>query len=236
MAMLTMVAISLPAVAFQPTPLRRSTVAMASYTIDQTVVDGPLVPLTNYVLVEVDAARSTTSGGIVLGTKEKAQSGTIVSVGPGKGHKETGVKLPIAVKEGEHVLWGRYNGAELKYCGKAHTLLRDDDIALVWDGDLTAATARVVHGNVLLKVIRQPGETASGLVIAPNPEDDIPVEGEVVKKGEGALTRDGVPVPIGVEVGDCVKFRDYDTTEVSIEGQDYVVISGAHIICKWQKA
>lgn len=102
-------------------------------------------------------------------------------------------------------------------------------------GDTRCAQARVVRGNVLLKVLRKPGETASGLFLAPS-EDDIPVEGEVVAKGDGALTRDGVPIPIDVEVGDCVKFRDFDTTEVIIEGDDYVVVSSSNVICKWQKA
>lgn len=92
----------------------------------------------------------------------------------------------------------------------------------------------MIRGNVLLKVLRKPGETASGLILAAT-DKDIPVEGEVIAKGGGDLTRDGTPVPIEVEIGDCVKFRDFDTTEISIEDEEYVVIRGSNIICKWQK-
>mmetsp|Transcript_20687 Transcript_20687/g.65052 ORF Transcript_20687/g.65052 Transcript_20687/m.65052 type:complete len:146 (-) Transcript_20687:69-506(-) len=144
----------------------------------------------------------------------------------------------MPVTQGQHVLWGRYDGAEVTYCGKPHTLLRDNDIALVWDGDSrdpTADTARVLRGNVLLKVLRKPGELASGLVVATS-DDDLPLEGRVVAKGEGALTREGVPVPIEVDIGDCVKFRDFSTTEVTIEGEDYVIVGAPYIICKWQQA
>lgn len=207
-----------------------------AYTIDQTELEGPLVPLTNFILVEIDAAKDVSTGGIVLSSKEKSQSGKVVAVGPGREHKETGATLPIQIKEGERVLWGRYDGAEVKYCGKPHTLLRDTDVALVWDGDTqspTEDTARVVHGNVLLKVLRKPGETASGLVLSAV-DEDVPVEGQVVFKGDGALTRDGTPLPIPVEVGDCVKFRDYDTTDVTIQAEDYVVINSNDMICKWK--
>lgn len=192
-----------------------------------------MTPLSNYILVEIDGDTGVTAGGLVLSTAEKATSGTVVTVGPGKEDKETGVVLPVPVTPGQHVMWGRYEGAELTYCGKKHTLIRDVDIAVVWDDDF--AQSHVIGGKVLLKALKPPAELQSGLIVKSAMNDnDVPVEGVVLAKGDGALTRDGTPVPIPVDVGDCVKFRDFDTVDVKIDGVDCVVVNAANIICKWQ--
>ena len=225
--------------------LRRRGVALSSssssssYVIDDIRVPGPLKPLTNYLLVKKDAGRDTTSGGLVLAKAEKPQQGTVVAVGPGREHKETGALMPVAAAVGDRVLWGRYDGAGLKYQKEEHTLLRDSDLALIWDGSSRDpsldANLRVRPGFLLLKVMRKAGTTSSGIFLsAPGFDDDIPLEGKVVKIGGGALAKDGkTTLPLGVDIGDCVRFRDFDTTDVSINGEDFVIINANCAICKW---
>jgi len=212
--------------------------ATAAYTIDAMEVPGPLVPLTNFLLVKKDEGRGTTSGGLILAKAAKASSGTVAAVGPGKEHKESGKVPPRFVDVGDRVTWGRYAGAEFKYCGQEHTLLKDTDITLMWngDGDPTLDTARVPPGKVLLKVIKKAASTNTGIIFdAFDRENDVPLEGEVAKVCGGAYTRDAVALPLDLTVGDCVRFRDYDTKDVKLQGDDYVIIDANVCICKWQK-
>lgn len=213
----------------------RVKVESSTYTIDNIEVPGPLVPLTNYMLIKKDKGKGMTKGGLVLAKVEKAPTGTVVAVGPGKDHKETGTTLPVSATQGEKVLWGRYDGAEFKYCGDDHTLLRETDINLVWSGgdDPELETVRMPPGKLLLKVLKKPGTTSTGIIFDAY-DDDIPLEGIVMKSGGGALTRDAKPLPLNVAEGDCVRFRDFDTIEINIAGQDFVIIDAIYCICKWK--
>lgn len=227
--------------AFDVTPKRSSPLARLSaerYTIDQTVLDGPLVPITNYMLVKVDADRSETTGGIFLSdkAKEKASSGIVVSVGPGRMDKESGVCVEMPISTGENVLWGRTDGSRVRYCNAEHTMLRDVEISLAWPGDeeLAVENVKPLRGNILIKVSDNAGKTASGILLGLKASLEIPLQGVVVAVGAGAALRDGSVLAQPVDVGDMVKFRDFDTVEVVIEGNDYVVINSLMVVCKWK--
>ena len=58
--------------------------------------------------------------------KEKPQEGKVVSVGPGK--HEDGKVIPLGVKAGDKILFGKYSGAEIKLDGEEHLIMREDDI------------------------------------------------------------------------------------------------------------
>jgi len=96
-----------------------------------------LKPLGNRVVVErIEEREKTTAGGIIIPdtAKEKPTKGVVVAVGPGT-RKDDGTCLPMNVKEGDKVLFGKWGGNEIKMGDKEYLLLKEDDIyALIEDG------------------------------------------------------------------------------------------------------
>ncbi len=86
-------------------------------------------PLNDRVLVVRVEEEQKTAGGIIIPdtAKEKPQEGKVVSVGPGK-LGEDGKRSPVAVKEGDRVLFSKYAGTEIKIDGVEHVFMREDDI------------------------------------------------------------------------------------------------------------
>ena len=86
-------------------------------------------PLSDRVLVLRIEEEEKTSGGIIIPdtAKEKPQEGKVVAVGPGKMDEE-GKLLPMAVKKGDRILFGKYAGNEIKIDGVEHLIMREDDI------------------------------------------------------------------------------------------------------------
>jgi chaperonin GroES len=70
-----------------------------------------------------------TKGGIIIPdtAKEKPMQGTVVSVGDGK-KADDGTVIPMSVKQGDRVLYGKYAGTEIKLDGEEHLILGEDDI------------------------------------------------------------------------------------------------------------
>ena len=89
-------------------------------------------PLEDKILVEANAAETTTASGLVIPdtAKEKPQEGTVVAVGPGR-FDEDGDRIPMDVKEGDTVIFSKYGGTELKYQGQEYLLLSQRDILAV---------------------------------------------------------------------------------------------------------
>ena len=97
--------------------------------------DLKLRPLDDRVVVEPVEAEERTAGGIVLPdtAKEKPQRGTVVAVGPGKLNKE-GKRTPLALKEGDVVLFTNWAGDEFKESrGENILLMREEDVLAVLD-------------------------------------------------------------------------------------------------------
>jgi chaperonin GroES len=86
-------------------------------------------PLDDRVVVKPLDAEEVTAGGIVLPdtAKEKPQTGEIVAVGPGK-RLDDGERAGLAVKVGDHVIYGKYSGTEIKVEGEELKILRESDI------------------------------------------------------------------------------------------------------------
>ncbi|HOK07148.1 MAG TPA: co-chaperone GroES [Syntrophales bacterium] len=86
-------------------------------------------PLHDQVLLKRVGGDEKTPGGIIIPdtAKEKPQQGEIVAVGPGRTDRE-GKRIPMEVKEGDRVLFGRYAGTELKIDGEEYLMMREDDI------------------------------------------------------------------------------------------------------------
>lgn len=92
-----------------------------------------LQPLGDRVIVKQDEAESTTASGLFLATeaKEKPQTGVVVAVGPGKLDKE-GNHLPMPVKVGDRVIYGKYGGTDITVDGEDVLILRADDMYAVF--------------------------------------------------------------------------------------------------------
>ena len=92
-------------------------------------------PLQDRVIVTRIAEEEKTKGGIIIPdtAKEKPQQGKVVAVGKGKVN-EDGKVMPLDVKVGDRVLFGKYAGSEIKLDGEEHLILREDDILGVLEG------------------------------------------------------------------------------------------------------
>lgn len=86
-------------------------------------------PLQDQVLLIRQESDQKTAGGIIIPdtAKEKPLEGKIVAVGPGKRDRE-GKRIPMEVKQGDRVLFGRYAGTEIKIDGVEHLMMKADDI------------------------------------------------------------------------------------------------------------
>jgi chaperonin GroES len=86
-------------------------------------------PLHDRVVVKRIEAEEKTAGGIIIPdtAKEKPQQGEVVSVGPG-GRDEAGKLIPIDVKPGDRVLFGKWSGTEVKLDGVEYLIMKESDI------------------------------------------------------------------------------------------------------------
>ena len=85
-------------------------------------------PLHDRVIVRRLEEQEKTKGGIIIPdtAKEKPQEGEVVAVGPGK--QDNGSVVPMDLKKGDRVLFGKYSGTEIKLEGIEHLIMREDDI------------------------------------------------------------------------------------------------------------
>jgi chaperonin GroES len=86
-------------------------------------------PLHDRVVVKRIEAETKTAGGIVIPdtAKEKPTEGEIVAVGPG-GRDEAGQLIPLEVKAGDRVLFGKWSGTEVKLDGVEYLIMKESDI------------------------------------------------------------------------------------------------------------
>ena len=89
-------------------------------------------PLHDRVIVKRMEGEEKTKGGIIIPdtAKEKPVEGKVVAVGSGK-VLENGKKVPLQVKEGDRILFGKYSGTEVKIDGEEHLIMREDDIIAI---------------------------------------------------------------------------------------------------------
>ena len=92
-------------------------------------------PLQDRVIVKRLEEEEKTKGGIIIPdtAKEKPQEGKIIAVGKGK-MTEDGKLIPLDVKVGDRILFGKYSGTEIKIEGEEHLIMREEDILGVIEG------------------------------------------------------------------------------------------------------
>jgi chaperonin GroES len=86
-------------------------------------------PLHDRVVVKRVEAESKTASGIIIpdNAKEKPSEGEVVAVGPG-GRDEAGKLIPIDVRTGDRVLFGKWSGTEVKLDGVEYLIMKESDI------------------------------------------------------------------------------------------------------------
>ena len=91
-------------------------------------------PLGDRILIKRIKEEERTKGGIIIPdtAKEKPQEGKVVAVGKGK-YSEEGKLIPIEVKAGDKILFGKDSGSEIKLDGEDHLIMREDDILGILD-------------------------------------------------------------------------------------------------------
>ena len=101
-------------------------------------------PLHDRVLVRRLEEVGTTRGGIIIpdSAKDKPSEGEVISVGRGKSNDE-GKVFPLAVKEGDHILFGKYSGTENKLDGEDFIIMREEEVL----GVVTGAAKKELAGS-----------------------------------------------------------------------------------------
>jgi len=96
-------------------------------------------PLHDRVVVRRLEAEEKTAGGIIIPdtAKEKPMEGEVVAVGPGA-RDETGKLVPLDVKGGDRILFGKWSGTELKLDGEELLIMKESDIMGIVEGQPAA--------------------------------------------------------------------------------------------------
>ena len=92
-------------------------------------------PLHDRVLIKRIEEQESVRGGIIIpdSAKEKPQEAEVVAVGSGK-RLEDGTVLPLEVKAGDRILFGKYSGTEIKLESEEYLILREDEILGIISG------------------------------------------------------------------------------------------------------
>jgi chaperonin GroES len=99
-------------------------------------------PLHDRVVVRRIEAEEKSVGGIIIPdtAKEKPSQGEVIAVGPG-GRDESGKLIPIDVKEGDRVLFGKWSGTEVKIDGEELLIMKESDIMGIIDEPMSKKKA-----------------------------------------------------------------------------------------------
>jgi chaperonin GroES len=88
-----------------------------------------------------------------------------------------------------------------------------------------------LHDRVLVKRL-EPEETTKGGIIIPDTAKEKPQEAEVIAVGKGRVAEDGKVIPLDVKKGDKVLIGKFSGTEVTIEGEEHVILREEEILAK----
>ena len=86
-------------------------------------------PLQDRLIVKRVEEEEKTKGGIIIpdSAKEKPQEGEVIAVGPGKVTDE-GKKIPLDIKAGDRILFGKYAGTEIKFDSQEYLIIKEDEV------------------------------------------------------------------------------------------------------------
>jgi chaperonin GroES len=89
-------------------------------------------PLHDRIVVKRQEEREVKKGGIIIPdtAKEKPQEGKVIAVGSGR-VSDTGKKVPLDVKAGDKILFGKYSGSEVKLDDEEYLIMKEDDVLAI---------------------------------------------------------------------------------------------------------
>ena len=92
-------------------------------------------PLHDRLIIQRLEAGEQKVGGIIIpdSAREKPQQGKVIAAGNGKS-KDDGTRIPLDVKAGDLILFGKYSGQEIKLDGEEYIIMREDEVLGVVDG------------------------------------------------------------------------------------------------------
>ena len=100
-------------------------------------------PLYDRIVVKrIDDGTDKTASGLFIpdSAKEKPQEGEVMAVGQGK-RGDDGKQIPLDVKAGDRILFGKYSGSDIKLDGEEYMIMREDEVLGVLDGGAKKAKA-----------------------------------------------------------------------------------------------
>jgi len=91
-----------------------------------------LRPLNDRILVKRVAEEEKTKGGIIIPdtAKEKPAEGKVVAIGNGR-MGDDGKRIPLEIKKGDRILFGKYSGQEIKVEGEEYLIMREEEVLCV---------------------------------------------------------------------------------------------------------
>ena len=100
-------------------------------------------PLHDRILIKRIEEKETVKGGIIIpdSAKEKQQEGEVVAVGNGK-KTEDGKIIPLDVKTGDRILFGKYSGTEIKIDNEEYLILKEEEVLGVVEGKAATASGK----------------------------------------------------------------------------------------------
>lgn len=214
-------------------PALRRPVLVASHTLNGQTIERPLQLAGQNILVKIAEATDKTEGGIFLSSdaQEKPTFGEAVGVGGGRFYGN-GIKVPMHVAAGDTVMYGKYGGTDVNYDGDKHTIVSQDDVLCKFkDGNLLAASCEPIFDRVLVKLEKPSEDTVGGIIISKTAKEKSN-SGEVVAVGCGRFMENGDMEPMDFAVGDTVMYQSYAGTNVTLDGDDYVVVRVSDIFAK----
>jgi len=100
-------------------------------------------PLHDRILIKRIEEKETVKGGIIIPdtAKEKPQEGEVIAVGNGK-MSEDGKVVPLDVKAGDRILFGKYSGSEIKMDDEEYLILKEEEVLGVVEGKAATASKK----------------------------------------------------------------------------------------------
>ena len=100
-------------------------------------------PLHDRILIKRIEEKETAKGGIIIPdtAKEKPQEGEVIAVGSGK-RDEDGKVVPLDVKAGDRILFGKYSGTEIKLDNQEYLIFKEEDVLGVVEGKAATASGK----------------------------------------------------------------------------------------------
>ena len=102
-----------------------------------------LRPLHDRILIKRIEEKEAVKGGIIIPdtAKEKPQEGEVIAIGNGK-KTEDGNIIPLDVKAGDRILFGKYSGAEIKMDGQESLILREEEVLGIIEGKAATVSGK----------------------------------------------------------------------------------------------